>query len=444
MAGLDIPEGTKIGKPMKGGDNTLRIVLDLLSKKTFNGYVMIKLEKEEENVTSYLIVKDSKPKLGIREVLKRRKKDPNKFIRKVYAGENTLEDVKTDSQDEAATIEVYSGIDIEPIIERYGKAKKANSKGASSKKEAKRIGLFWGGKTSEESVERDALSEKLKDWKQAGYNVSELETIISMDMPKAKAAFEQFEEDVSTLEEMGSELDFLKMPGFEKEVKSIRKKLKDPGQIPDIRTEIDKLQSKKEEKAQTDENLCPKCGSFLREDGTCPRCSEEPEKKETSQEREKDLDLKDGHCYLLIEEKLEKSLNLFVDMLNKGYKGFLISRTNPRYLKTREGIQNATIMWLTDKESTTEMTIQPSLERIIYEIGNFVKTEEQGCLILDGIEYLVSNNSFDGVLRFIRRIVDEVSESNNIFLFTIGPYTLKEQELKILEREMEKISFVDS
>jgi hypothetical protein len=61
-------------------------------------------------------------------------------------------------------------------------------------------------------------------------------------------------------------------------------------------------------------------------------------------------------------------------------------------------------------------------------------------LILDGIEYLVSSNSFDPVLRFIRSLIDEVSETQSVFLITVGPYTLKPQELKILEREMEKIS----
>jgi hypothetical protein len=75
LSGLDIPKGTKIGKAMKGGDNTLKIVMDLLAKKPFDGYVQVKLDGEEENVTSYIIVKDSKPKLGVREVIKRGRKE---------------------------------------------------------------------------------------------------------------------------------------------------------------------------------------------------------------------------------------------------------------------------------------------------------------------------------------------------------------------------------
>jgi hypothetical protein len=58
-------------------------------------------------------------------------------------------------------------------------------------------------------------------------------------------------------------------------------------------------------------------------------------------------------------------------------------------------------------------------------------------MLLDGVEYLISNNGFDAVLRFIRRLVDDFSESGCILLVVISPFTLKQQELKIIEREME-------
>ena len=39
----------------------------------------------------------------------------------------------------------------------------------------------------------------------------------------------------------------------------------------------------------------------------------------------------------------------------------------------------------------------------------------------------------------VRRLVDTVSESGHIFLISLGPATVKEQELKMLEREMEVV-----
>jgi len=51
----------------------------------------------------------------------------------------------------------------------------------------------------------------------------------------------------------------------------------------------------------------------------------------------------------------------------------------------------------------------------------------------------VSNNSFDAVLKFVRRLLDAISESRHAFIISLGPATLKEQELKVLEREMDVI-----
>jgi archaellum biogenesis ATPase FlaH len=56
---------------------------------------------------------------------------------------------------------------------------------------------------------------------------------------------------------------------------------------------------------------------------------------------------------------------------------------------------------------------------------------------------IISNNSFDAVLRFLRRLIDEISESDTIFLMSLTPETIDEQGLKILEREMEIISLLD-
>jgi hypothetical protein len=94
---LDIPKGTKIGKVMKGGEDTLQQIMNVLSKKSIDGYVKVKLDREGEDITSYIIIKSSEPMLGLREVVTSDEKYPKRRVRKVYAGENTLHDVKVDS-----------------------------------------------------------------------------------------------------------------------------------------------------------------------------------------------------------------------------------------------------------------------------------------------------------------------------------------------------------
>jgi hypothetical protein len=445
VCALDIPPGTSIEKVMRGGETALQDIMGLLQEKSFDGYVKVSLEREEEDVTSYIVIEGSEPRLGVREVINKDIEDPKRKVRRLYAGEQTLEDVKRDANNENATIEVHSGVDIEAIINRYGKK-------TSSAREARgprKVGLFWGGKQGKTTLETEMLEEKLKNWKQEGYEVSSLESILTGDMEEAKAAFEVYEEGITKLEDMAAELDLLALAGFENEVKSIRSRLNDPSQIQTLKAEIEALEnSLGEAKEEAVDEFCLVCGFPVKGGGKCPRCGaggevEVEEPVEPTKKVEKSIELLAGHCYLIEEEKLERSLKLFTDTLNKGYKGFSITRTNPKHLKGIKGLTNTTIVWLTDKESKTEATIPPVLERLIYEIGDFLRSEEKGCLILDGIEYLVSSNSFDAVLRFIRRLVDEVSESGSIFLVAVSPYTFKNIELKILEREMEKLVFED-
>lgn len=151
--------------------------------------------------------------------------------------------------------------------------------------------------------------------------------------------------------------------------------------------------------------------------------------------------LKPGAAYLVKEERPADCFRLFAKAASSGDGGLLITRSNPKRVREKFDLGAVRILWLTDRESTSEDTIPPVLERIIYEIEEFMKKGSRGAVLIDGIEYLVSNNSFDAVLKFLRRLIDHVSETRFTFLLSLSPATMKEQEVKILEREMEVLAF---
>ena len=97
------------------------------------------------------------------------------------------------------------------------------------------------------------------------------------------------------------------------------------------------------------------------------------------------------------------------------------------------------LLWLTDHESRDEKTVPPTLERIIAIIEEFMNENKRSIVLLDDIQYLIGNTSFDGVIRFLRMLVDQVSEREAIFLLSLNPESLRSQERSILEREMEVI-----
>ncbi len=146
-----------------------------------------------------------------------------------------------------------------------------------------------------------------------------------------------------------------------------------------------------------------------------------------------------GRSYLFEEERPLEAFRRFAAFLGGGGGGLVITRTNPKRVRETYGLPAERVLWLTDREGSAEERIAPALERIVYEIEDFMSKQSRGAVLIDGIEYLVSNNSFDAVLKFVRRLLDAISESQYALIISLGSGTVKEQELKVLEREMEVI-----
>ena len=106
---------------------------------------------------------------------------------------------------------------------------------------------------------------------------------------------------------------------------------------------------------------------------------------------------------------------------------------NPRRFKNIYDI-SVDIYWLTDHK--TELpAIPPILENINYFLENYIK--DKSAIFIDGIDFLISKNSPEAVIQFMRHMVDVISESRSILIISLNPKTIEERYLKILERELE-------
>ena len=151
------------------------------------------------------------------------------------------------------------------------------------------------------------------------------------------------------------------------------------------------------------------------------------------------VDLVNGHSYLLEEERPDVGHRMLAFKVREGYSGLGIIRSNPKLLRGKMGGADLHLLWLTDHESKDEKTVPPTLERIIAIMEEFMAENKRSIVLLDDIQYLIGNTSFDGVIRFLRMLIDQVSEKDAIFLLSVNPEALKQQERSILEREMEVI-----
>jgi hypothetical protein len=149
-------------------------------------------------------------------------------------------------------------------------------------------------------------------------------------------------------------------------------------------------------------------------------------------------EIEPGKAYLLEEDKPRHVVELYRGLQMED-KGLVVTRANPQRLVEEKGLRAARLLWLADRASSSDAyeVVPPSLERLMYTIEVHARENSGAVVMIDGVEYLVDNNNFNAVLRFLRRLVDLASQTEAILLVSLSPRALSERELKILEREME-------
>jgi hypothetical protein len=154
--------------------------------------------------------------------------------------------------------------------------------------------------------------------------------------------------------------------------------------------------------------------------------------------------MEQGVTYLIKEAKPDNSLKIFTALVRNGAKGFCITRVHPKRIRKRFELGDTPILWITTSEVPDEKCVHPSdLAKLNMAINETLKKQEDMVLLLEGIEYLVTYNGFDSILRFVQVINDRIMVSKSRFIITLDPATLDTGSLHILERDLEPIENLD-
>ena len=147
-----------------------------------------------------------------------------------------------------------------------------------------------------------------------------------------------------------------------------------------------------------------------------------------------------GCSYIVKESKVEKGLSIF-SWIAEERKGLCIVRTNPQALKPVLGKENISLYWLTASEKDANRkefgfispTDLPTLASVVIE---FLRKDNGSAVLLQGIEYLISQNSFSAVLKMVQKINDAVVMNNSVLLLSLNPAGMDEKEYNNLAKEM--------
>lgn len=150
------------------------------------------------------------------------------------------------------------------------------------------------------------------------------------------------------------------------------------------------------------------------------------------------VDVRPGNVYLVEERRPKASYELLEHALSSGSAGLVITRDFPKKLLSEKELDSCKIVWLTNLVG--EGRVNPTAIGILMsQVRAFIESQKRTAVIIDGLEYLVSLNTYDRMLQFMHQLRDLVVTNDCILIVPVDPRTMSEREMALLERSMEVV-----
>jgi len=162
----------------------------------------------------------------------------------------------------------------------------------------------------------------------------------------------------------------------------------------------------------------------------------EPQEGTPKAEGARKNDLEPGYSYLLESEDANAGFDVFVDYVSHGTKGLWISREYPEKVKKRFDIGGLPHIWLSYERDIAYAREPTNIPLIYAEIKGFLDDSAGGIVLLSGLEYMMSQNTFLKVLKFLQLLNENVAVKEALLLIPLSPQALSSREVKMLEREL--------
>ena len=158
--------------------------------------------------------------------------------------------------------------------------------------------------------------------------------------------------------------------------------------------------------------------------------------------------LKRGTIFLLLEERSTVIYRILRRSLNdnalqgesnedqRNIQGLIVTRAYPPDLQREHDLGDVPIHWLTTNLRTDMRTIAPTtITKLNQVMTEFLQTPGEGLAVVDCLEYLITQNSFEVVLRLIQTWNDKVVGTKKRLLLSVDPLTLTIQKLHLIKKE---------
>jgi hypothetical protein len=171
--------------------------------------------------------------------------------------------------------------------------------------------------------------------------------------------------------------------------------------------------------------------------------------------------MRPGMSVMVKEPKPARCYAMLVKELASGRTGLCVMRSSPREIREDYDVGRTRVIWLTSNEKM-DMSLPPSALGFSSKPGDqsgaddeyvqpnglpalfammlaFMDGNPGGIILLEGLEYLTSHNSFQSVLNFLQKVSENVKRTGSNMIISVNPAAFDAKQFSQLETEMSQV-----
>jgi PAS domain S-box-containing protein len=142
--------------------------------------------------------------------------------------------------------------------------------------------------------------------------------------------------------------------------------------------------------------------------------------------------LTEGKLYLVKEPVPTMAHEAFIELLDVGYHGYVISRSPEEEFRKHIDLEFV-FSWLSERGPGFQKPILSSIEKELEVLNN------KHTILIEGLDYLIFKFGFKKTLSFIQDLREIAYLGGHIAIIALDPSTIKKKELNILGKETHEI-----
>jgi hypothetical protein len=147
-----------------------------------------------------------------------------------------------------------------------------------------------------------------------------------------------------------------------------------------------------------------------------------------------DIILESRKVYLVKEDDENHAHELFISSLNRGFAGLGIVRDDPRLIRKKYNLQKTSFIWLT-RVKVDGMPCETDINNLFVLISEFVKKSKKSVVLIDRLDYILTENKFEEVIKKIHALKDLALAHECIVILSVNTDLVQEPQLKAVEAE---------